>query len=73
MKTKRRLFWLIMCVINTHIWKTRAKAVIEQKIISSDVVSKHYYRFENKKNFRPEPWQSFTLGCVKIVSLISGL
>uniref|UniRef100_A0A668U248 Reverse transcriptase domain-containing protein n=1 Tax=Oreochromis aureus TaxID=47969 RepID=A0A668U248_OREAU len=38
---KRRLFWLVMCVINTHIWKTRAKGVIEQKMISSDVVSKH--------------------------------
>uniref|UniRef100_A0A3B4HBB0 Reverse transcriptase domain-containing protein n=1 Tax=Pundamilia nyererei TaxID=303518 RepID=A0A3B4HBB0_9CICH len=39
--SKRRLFWLIMCVINTHIWKTRAKVVIEQKMIDSVAVCKN--------------------------------
>lgn len=40
-ENKRRLFWLVMCIINVHIWKTRAKGVIEQKMISSSVVCKN--------------------------------
>ncbi|RVE75369.1 hypothetical protein OJAV_G00016280 [Oryzias javanicus] len=38
---KRRLFWLIMCVTNTHIWKTRTKVVLNQEGISSGSVFKN--------------------------------
>lgn len=40
---KRRLFWLIMCIINTHIWKTRAKVILEQKMIGSVAVCKNIF------------------------------
>lgn len=60
--SKRRLFWLIMCVINTHIWKTRAKVVIEQKMIDSVAVCKNILTdlrrrktLEQNKN-SPLPW-----------------
>lgn len=33
--SENRLFWLIMCTTNSHIWKTRAKTVLEQNMTSS--------------------------------------
>lgn len=36
--TKRWLFWLIMCVIDTHIWKTRSEVILNQEMIHNDSV-----------------------------------
>lgn len=57
--SKRWLFWLIMCIINTHIWKTRTKVVGKQKRISSEAVGKNIFpdlRRRKQKNNSPLPW-----------------
>lgn len=59
--SKRWLFWLIMCIVNTHIWKTRTKQnkQMNKKMISNEAVGKNSFpdlRRRKQKNNSPLPW-----------------